>query len=69
MSEEDCVGCAGTGCYRCDSEIREKVDLEIEDERKGKCRCKCGEEIGTNTQNCSYCKEFAEAVSLGEFRR
>lgn len=31
--------------------------------------CKCGEEMGTNTQNCSYCKEYVEASVLGEFRQ
>ncbi len=30
--------------------------------------CKCEEEIGKNTENCSYCKEYVESVALGEFR-
>ena len=36
--------------------------------------CKCEEELGTNNtlrkgiNNCSYCKEYVEACTLGEFK-
>ncbi len=28
--------------------------------------CKCGSEKGTNQKNCTLCKQYAEAQTVGE---